>query len=164
MCFDESIPGCSVEPISPHCLVHLRVPSSEGSLVSPRKACQSSLSLLFTLRALSPPDSLSCMSPVHPVPSTGCELPVARATGSVGPAATQSRCAGSPRSPSLGGDGRAWPHAPSQVTLLTALSGLGRSLETTEAVIAVFCLLPKDGSCLLTQVKPRSPNALQPPP
>ena len=120
--------------------------------------------LLFTLRALLPPDSMSCMSPVYPVPSPGCELSVARATGSLGPTLTQTCCmnsrksrwAGSPCSPPLGGDGWVWPQAPSQVTLLPVLSGLDPSSEMAEVVIALFCLLPKEGTCLLTHVEARS--------
>lgn len=101
-------------------------------MVCSRTAHQSSLRLLFTLRALLPPDSRSCMSAVHPALSIGCELPVAKAIVSVGPTQIDlpnelmnEQMAGSPHSPSLGRAGWAWPQALSPLTLLSVLSGLG---------------------------------------
>lgn len=55
----------------------------------------------------------------------------------------RSRWAASPLSPSLGGDGQAWPQAPSWVTMCGTPSDPGPSSETAAAVTAFLVCCPR---------------------
>ena len=55
----------------------------------------------------------------------------------------RSRWAASPLSPSLGGDGQAWPQDPSWVTMCGAPSDPGPSSETAAAVTAFLVCFPR---------------------